>query len=292
MVYVPWDPPSPQQESSGEKLRLSLSHTFPREAPVHWKSSVPFEEPTVGLRGRWVYVKVWGESGDVDERYHPAPWDQYPFYVTGTRREVNGRRSCLSHPESPRIRGGATGANSGRLGSVEEAGTGPDLAGAQDHPKYKELRAWAQHEVLTGGAGAQEPRGRKSRAPGGLASELAPTLGPATLAGAAWFYLHLCRLCGLRASTSRCSSTLLNFVLNIILLLTSSSFSPHLLLLIGPSRLPITVWRCPLCPSHSSRSPKPAPSIPPQLWPWALKPPIPHSLLFIPNPSFRDFFFF
>lgn len=99
-------PPNPQQESSGEKLRLSLSHTFPREAPVHWKSSVPFDEPTVGLRGSRVYVRVWGESGDVDERYHPAPWDQYPFYVTGTRREVNGRRSCLSHPESPRIGAG------------------------------------------------------------------------------------------------------------------------------------------------------------------------------------------
>lgn len=81
---------------------------------------------------------MWGESGDVDERYHPAPWDQYPFYDTGTRREVNGRRSCLSHPESPSIRGGATSANSGRLSSVEEAGTGPDLAGAQDRAKYKE----------------------------------------------------------------------------------------------------------------------------------------------------------
>lgn len=83
-------------------------------------------------------VGVWGESGDVDERYHPAPWDQYPFYVTGARREVNGRRSCLSHPDSPRIRGGATGANPGRLCSVEEAGPGLDLAGAQDRQKEEE----------------------------------------------------------------------------------------------------------------------------------------------------------
>lgn len=145
LVCAPPDPPDPQQERSGEKLPLSVSHTFPREAPVPWKSSVPFDEPTEGLRGRWACV--WGrgvEGWKVPPRSLGPTRTRIPVslsYLLRQKCQAGGEgaedaRSCVSHPRSPRIRGGAAGANPGRLrgGGGHWAG----LGGSPDRPTFEE----------------------------------------------------------------------------------------------------------------------------------------------------------
>lgn len=201
----------------------------------------------------------------------PGDWDAHPsaaFQAKVSRREVGAQRrpGPVCPAQGPRgLWAGAYGANPCRLrgggGQVRRAA----LGGSRGH------RALEDREGA-GAAGSARMRGGRSRArgrgpapPGGPRRERRGDATPHLQA--VWppsGYL-----------TPPCARMLPKAVLNIILLWVSSRLSSHLLRLITPPGS----WS----PKPGSGSPfHPPPAL--ALGPGAAQP-----LLFIPNPSFRDF---